>query len=121
MQVLFHDNYANAAVSRRVIQVTDQHLLLSGALCAYAPACNCCLQDKINAFWEITKKELEDRKAEMRNHDRQMEEMEDLHQRELKVPITAQQQQQLPQRQRPTKQQAAVVAPTCCYTAAAIL
>jgi hypothetical protein len=45
----------------------------------------CCLQDKINAFWEITKKELEDRKAEMRNQDRQMEEMEDLHQRELKV------------------------------------
>jgi hypothetical protein len=48
------------------------------------------LQDKINAFWEITKKELEDRKAEMRNQDRQMEEMEDLHQRELKVLITAQ-------------------------------
>jgi growth arrest-specific protein 8 len=45
----------------------------------------CCAQDKINAFWEITKKELEDRKAEMRNLDRQMEEMEDLHQRELKA------------------------------------
>ncbi|WIA30588.1 hypothetical protein OEZ86_000670 [Tetradesmus obliquus] len=42
-------------------------------------------RDKINAFWEITKKELEDRKAEMRNQDRQMEEMEDLHQRELKI------------------------------------
>jgi hypothetical protein len=47
------------------------------------------LQDKINAFWEITKKDLEDRKAEMRNQDRQMEEMEDLHQRELKVQIAA--------------------------------
>jgi hypothetical protein len=43
------------------------------------------LQDKINAFWEITKKELEDRKAEMRNQDRQTEEAEDMHQRELKV------------------------------------
>lgn len=42
-------------------------------------------QDKINAFWEITKKELEDRKAEMRNQDRQTEEAEDMHQRELKV------------------------------------
>lgn len=44
-----------------------------------------CLQDKINAFWEITKKELEDKKAEMRNQDRQTEEAEDMHQRELKV------------------------------------
>lgn len=43
------------------------------------------MQDKINAFWEITKKELEDRKAEMRNQDRQTEEAEDMHQRELKV------------------------------------
>lgn len=42
-------------------------------------------QDKINAFWEITKKELEDKKAEMRNQDRQTEEAEDMHQRELKV------------------------------------
>lgn len=43
------------------------------------------MQDKINAFWEITKKELEDKKAEMRNQDRQTEEAEDMHQRELKV------------------------------------
>jgi hypothetical protein len=48
------------------------------------------LQDKINAFWEITKKDLEDRKAEMRNQDRQMEETEDLHQRELKVQMLLQ-------------------------------
>lgn len=46
------------------------------------------LQDKINAFWEITKKELEDKKAEMRNQDRQTEEAEDMHQRELKVSRT---------------------------------
>lgn len=61
---------------------------MSNNVCAHLCCC-CCLQDKINAFWEITKKELEDRKAEMRNQDRQMEEMEDLHQRELKVLIAA--------------------------------
>ncbi len=43
------------------------------------------LQDKINAFWEITKKELDDRKAELRNKDREMEEMEERHQVEVKV------------------------------------
>jgi hypothetical protein len=42
-------------------------------------------QDKINAFWEITKKELDDRKAELRNKDREMEEMEERHQVEIKV------------------------------------
>jgi hypothetical protein len=44
-----------------------------------------CVQDKINAFWEITKKELEDKKAELRNKDREMEEMEERHQVEIKV------------------------------------
>lgn len=44
-----------------------------------------CPQDKINAFWEITKKELDDRKAELRNKDREMEEMEERHQVEIKV------------------------------------
>ena len=43
------------------------------------------MQDKINAFWEITKKELEDKKAELRNKDREMEEMEERHQVEIKV------------------------------------
>eukprot|EP00877_Chromochloris_zofingiensis_P012225 jgi/Chrzof1/7256/Cz02g16210.t1 len=42
-------------------------------------------RDKINAFWEITKKDLEDRKAELRNKDREMEEMEERHQVEVKV------------------------------------
>mmetsp|Transcript_21580 Transcript_21580/g.35747 ORF Transcript_21580/g.35747 Transcript_21580/m.35747 type:complete len:503 (-) Transcript_21580:103-1611(-) len=42
-------------------------------------------RDKINTFWEITKKELEDRKAELRNKDREMEEMEEMHQAEIKV------------------------------------
>eukprot|EP00741_Cyanophora_paradoxa_P025209 tig00000350_g24334.t1 len=42
-------------------------------------------RDKINTFWEITKKELEDKKAELRNKDREMEEMEERHQVEIKV------------------------------------
>jgi hypothetical protein len=42
-------------------------------------------RDKINAFWEITKKELDDKRAEMRNKDREMEEMEERHQVEIKV------------------------------------
>ncbi len=48
--------------------------------------CNCCVrpvqcaQDKINAFWEISKKEIDDRRADLRNKDREMEEMEERHQ-----------------------------------------
>jgi len=42
-------------------------------------------RDKINTFWEITKKELEEKKADLRNKDREMEEMEDKHQIEIKV------------------------------------
>mmetsp|Transcript_34733 Transcript_34733/g.79236 ORF Transcript_34733/g.79236 Transcript_34733/m.79236 type:complete len:481 (+) Transcript_34733:120-1562(+) len=42
-------------------------------------------RDKINTFWEITKKELEEKKAELRNKDREMEEMEERHQVEIKV------------------------------------
>lgn len=45
----------------------------------------CTRQDKINAFWEITKKDLDDKKAELRNKDREMEEMEERHQVEIKV------------------------------------
>jgi chromosome segregation ATPase len=42
-------------------------------------------RDKISTFWEITKKELEDRKAELRNGQREMEELEERHQVEIKV------------------------------------
>ncbi len=38
-----------------------------------------CVQDKINAFWEISKKELEDTRAQLRNKDRER------HQVEIKV------------------------------------
>ena len=42
-------------------------------------------RDRVATFWEITKKDLEDRKAELRNKDREMEEMEERHQVEIKV------------------------------------
>jgi len=42
-------------------------------------------RDKINAFWEITRKELENVKAELRNKDREIEEMHERHQVEMKV------------------------------------
>ena len=42
-------------------------------------------RDKINEFWEITKAELEERKAELRNRDRDAEELEEKHQVEIKV------------------------------------
>ena len=42
-------------------------------------------RDKILQFWEITKKELEDKKSELRNKDREMEELEERHQVEIKV------------------------------------
>ena len=42
-------------------------------------------RDKIMTFWEITKKELEDKKAELRNKDREMEELEERTQVEIKV------------------------------------
>lgn len=41
--------------------------------------------DKINTFWEITKKELQEVQAELRNKDREMEELEERHQVEIKV------------------------------------
>mmetsp|Transcript_20704 Transcript_20704/g.61129 ORF Transcript_20704/g.61129 Transcript_20704/m.61129 type:complete len:486 (-) Transcript_20704:112-1569(-) len=42
-------------------------------------------RDKVATFWEICKKELEDRKAEGRNKEREMEELEERHQVEVKV------------------------------------
>eukprot|EP00163_Fabomonas_tropica_P031532 TRINITY_DN752_c1_g1_i1.p1 TRINITY_DN752_c1_g1~~TRINITY_DN752_c1_g1_i1.p1 ORF type:complete len:312 (-),score=109.73 TRINITY_DN752_c1_g1_i1:960-1895(-) len=42
-------------------------------------------RDKINTFWEITKRELEDKKSELRNKDREMEEVEERTQVEIKV------------------------------------
>lgn len=42
-------------------------------------------RDKINSFWEITKEELENLKAELRNKDRRMEELTEHHNVEIKV------------------------------------
>ena len=42
-------------------------------------------RDKVNTFWEITKRQLEERKAELRNRDREMEDSEERHQVEIKV------------------------------------
>ncbi|KAJ3409719.1 Dynein regulatory complex subunit 4 [Chytridiales sp. JEL 0842] len=42
-------------------------------------------RDKINSFWEITKKESQDLKAELLNKDRELEELEEKHQVEIKV------------------------------------
>lgn len=42
-------------------------------------------RDKVNTFWEITKRQFEEKKAELRNKEREMEEAEERHQVEIKV------------------------------------
>jgi myosin heavy subunit len=42
-------------------------------------------RDRIYSFWDITKKDLEQSKAELRNKDREIEEQQEQHQVELKV------------------------------------
>ncbi|XP_059849039.1 dynein regulatory complex subunit 4 [Hypanus sabinus] len=42
-------------------------------------------RDKIHTFWEITKRQLEEKKSELRNKDREMEDAEERHQVEIKV------------------------------------
>lgn len=42
-------------------------------------------RDKIHTFWEITRRQLEEKKAALRNKDREMEEAEERHQVEIKV------------------------------------
>nr|XP_006641204.2 PREDICTED: growth arrest-specific protein 8 isoform X1 [Lepisosteus oculatus] len=42
-------------------------------------------RDKIHTFWDITKRQLEEKKAELRNKDREMEDSEERHQVEIKV------------------------------------
>ncbi|NXD03272.1 DRC4 protein, partial [Certhia familiaris] len=41
--------------------------------------------NRIQSYWEITRQELEERKAELRTRDREMEEAEERHQLEIKV------------------------------------
>lgn len=42
-------------------------------------------RDKVNTFWDITKRQFDEKKAELRNKDREMEEAEERHQIEIKV------------------------------------
>ncbi|CAL8243425.1 unnamed protein product [Lota lota] len=42
-------------------------------------------KDKVHSFWEICKRDLEERKAELRNKEREIEEAEERHQVEIKV------------------------------------
>nr|XP_054771953.1 dynein regulatory complex subunit 4-like [Lytechinus pictus] len=42
-------------------------------------------RDKVNTFWEITKRQFEESKAGLRNKDREMEDAEERHQVEIKV------------------------------------
>lgn len=42
-------------------------------------------RDKVNTFWDITKKQLEESKATIRNKERELEETEERHQVEIKV------------------------------------
>ena len=42
-------------------------------------------RDKVNAFWDITKRQLEETKATVRNKDREIEDAEERHQVEIKV------------------------------------
>lgn len=44
-------------------------------------------RDKIHTFWEITRRQLDEKKAELRNKDREMEEAEERHQVEIKVGV----------------------------------
>lgn len=42
-------------------------------------------RDKVNTFWEITKRQLEEAKASSRNKERELEDAEEKHQVEIKV------------------------------------
>ncbi|KFO90723.1 Growth arrest-specific protein 8, partial [Buceros rhinoceros silvestris] len=42
-------------------------------------------RDKVHTFWELTRRQLEEKQAELRNKDREMEECEERHQVEIKV------------------------------------
>ena len=47
--------------------------------------CSVTLQDKIQSYWDITRKDLERSRADVRNKDREMEDLQEQQQIELKV------------------------------------
>lgn len=80
------EEYRNYMQLERVpFQPTDVCVSSIAHWCSQPVRVHSWIQDKINAFWEISKKDLDDRKAELRNKDREMEEMEERHQVEIKV------------------------------------
>lgn len=44
-------------------------------------------RDKIHTFWDITKRQLEEKNADLRNKERETEEAEEKHQTEIRVSI----------------------------------
>ena len=50
-----------------------------------APTATLLVQDKINHFWVVAKKELEDRKSKLRNLDREIQDLEEKQGVEIKV------------------------------------
>ena len=46
------------------------------------------LQEKLNYFWIVEKKKLEDLKASLRNKEREIQDLEEKHQVEIKVRTT---------------------------------
>ncbi len=53
---------------------------------ATPPTCTAALpQEKLNYFWIVEKKKLEDKRAELRNKEREMQDLEEKHQVEIKV------------------------------------
>jgi len=42
-------------------------------------------RDKVNSFWEITKRQLEEARSTIRNKERELEDSEERHQVEIKV------------------------------------
>jgi hypothetical protein len=48
-------------------------------------ACSWFLQDKISSFWGISKRELEGSRAELRNREREVEDLQEEHHTQLKA------------------------------------
>lgn len=45
-------------------------------------------RDKVNTFWDITKRQYEEAKATIRNKEREIEDSEERHQVEIKVTVS---------------------------------
>lgn len=52
-------------------------------------ATNLIVQDKLNHFWIVSKRDLEEKKAELRNKERELEDLQEKHDVEIKVRLHA--------------------------------